>query len=125
HKAAPAKKAKKPKAEKPAKPKAPKVEAKAEEPVVEEAAPQEAAAPEAPAAAVPTPEAKGPEATSEPEESSSGGFDAATVELPKVADLAGFLAGIDNAADVKALSERDTRKTAAPLYAARIEEIEG
>ena len=50
-------------------------------------------------------------------------FDAATVNLPKVSELADFLAGVDLVADVETLRDRDTRKTAAPIYAARIEEL--
>jgi len=50
-------------------------------------------------------------------------FDPETVDLPRVADLAEFLAGIEVLAHVEALRDRDSRKTAAPIYAARIEEL--
>ena len=72
--------------------------------------------------AAPAPEADqaAPEA---PEASEASDFDPESVALPKVADLAEFLAGVDNVAHVEALQARDSRKTAAPMYAARIEEL--
>ena len=121
-------------APKPRKTKAEKVEAQPEPALEVEAAPApeaEAAppseveilpAPEAEAEAAPEPEAEPAPEEAEAEQAESG-FDAATVALPKVSDLADFLAGVDSVADVETLRDRDTRKTAAPIYAARIEEL--
>jgi len=47
------------------------------------------------------------------------------IKLPKVGDLADFLAGFDHAADVAALQERDVRKTARVYYEARLVELTG
>ena len=87
----------------------------------------EAAAPEAPAAedAAADDSAEEEEATSVEAAADDDGddFDPETVDLPNVADLAEFVAGIDNVAHLEALQARDSRKTAAPIYAARIEEL--
>ncbi len=88
-------------------PSAPKAEAA---PVVEEAAPE---VEEAPAAEV------------APAEEGSDDFDPETVTLPKVGDLAEFLAGVTEVAHVEALQARDSRKTAQAHYAARLEELAG
>jgi hypothetical protein len=45
-------------------------------------------------------------------------------ELPPVRDLADHLADISTIEEVKSLQARDTRKGAAPIYEARIAEIE-
>lgn len=72
----------------------------------------------------PAPEAQVAEAPdAAPTEEGSGGFDPETVDLPKVAELADFVAGIDSVAHLETLQARDARKTAAPIYAARIEEL--
>ena len=88
-------------------------------------APEKSEPEEAPETAAPAAEAPAAEAESAPEAAAveDGGFDPETVDLPKVADLADFLAGVDNVAHVEALQARDSRKTAAPIYAARIEEL--
>ena len=51
--------------------------------------------------------------------------DLSTIKLPKVADMAGFLAQFDNESDIKMLKARDSRKTAQPLYEARLVELSG
>ena len=51
--------------------------------------------------------------------------DLSTIKLPKVADMAGFLAQFDNESDIKTLKARDSRKTAQPLYEARLVELSG
>ncbi len=89
--------------------------------------------PEAKATPEPAPKATAPEAAPVADEapaaegtadaSSGDAFNPETVDLPKVADLAEFVAGIDNVAHLEALQRRDSRKTAAPIYAARIEEL--
>jgi hypothetical protein len=53
----------------------------------------------------------------------TGGVDASSVTLPKVGDLADFLAGFDSAADVETLRARDDRKTAQARYEARLVEL--
>lgn len=108
-----------------------KVEKKAEKPAEREAAPEEAAAApaaEAPVEAAapaeePTPAAEAPTPPDAPAPEGESDFDADAVDLPKVADLADFLAGIEDVTHVEALRDRDSRKTAAPIYAARIEEL--
>jgi large subunit ribosomal protein L4 len=57
--------------------------------------------------------------------SDDDGIDVATVKLPKVADLAAFLGQFDDVADVSALQERDSRKTAQGYYEARLVELGG
>jgi large subunit ribosomal protein L4 len=80
------------------------------------ASPKAKAAPKVKAA----PKAKAPsEATGE----ATGGVDASSVKLPKVGDLADFLAGFDSAADVETLRARDERKTAQARYEARLLEL--
>ena len=88
-----------PKAEAAPKKKAP--EAEAAEPL--EAAEAEAAAPEA----------------------TDGGSALDDIKLPKVGDLAEFLAGFGDPADVQALQDRDSRKTARVYYEARLVELSG
>ena len=52
-------------------------------------------------------------------------LDLSTIKLPKVADMAGFLAQFDNESDIKTLKARDSRKTAQPHYEARLVELSG
>lgn len=85
---------------------------KAEAPVE----PPSEAAPEAPAAKAAA-KSETPQATD--------GFDPESVALPKVGDLADFLAGVDDPAHVEALQVRDSRKTAQAHYAARLEALSG
>lgn len=101
----------------------PKAKRKAPDPEPAQASPEKDPEPSQDEAVSTAPEAPVAETAPEPAEEVAGGFDPETVDLPKVADLADFLAGIDNVAHVEALQARDTRKTAAPIYAARIEEL--
>ena len=48
-----------------------------------------------------------------------------TIKLPKVGEMAEFLVQFDNESDIKALKARDSRKTAQPLYEARLVELSG
>jgi large subunit ribosomal protein L4 len=57
--------------------------------------------------------------------SEEGGVDVATVKLPNVGDLAVFLAQFDDVAEVAALQERDSRKTAQGHYEDRLAELGG
>jgi large subunit ribosomal protein L4 len=50
-------------------------------------------------------------------------LDVATIKLPKVADMAEFLAQFDNESDIKALQARDSRKTVQTHYEVRLMEI--
>ena len=52
-------------------------------------------------------------------------LDLSTIKLPKVGDMAGFLAQFDNESDIKTLKARDSRKTAQPHYEARLVELSG
>ena len=52
-------------------------------------------------------------------------LDLSTIKLPKVGDMAEFLAQFDNESDIKALKARDSRKTAQPHYEARLAELSG
>ena len=67
---------------------------------------------------------KAPEAELAPE-AAEGAVSIDDIKLPKVGDLADFLNGFDNAADVAALQERDGRKTARVYYEARLAELTG
>jgi large subunit ribosomal protein L4 len=109
-----------------AEPKAKAAPKKAAEPKAK-AAPKKAAASKAKAApkkpAAPKTE-KAPKAAPAPEEA-EGAVSIEDIKLPKVGDLADFLAGFDNAADVASLQERDGRKTARVYYEARLVELTG
>ncbi|NNM34398.1 MAG: 50S ribosomal protein L4, partial [Gemmatimonadetes bacterium] len=100
-----------------------KAQAKTPDPEPAQASPEKDPEPPQHEAVSPAPEAPVAETAPVPAEEETSGFDPETVDLPKVADLADFLAGIDNVAHVEALQARDSRKTAAPIYAARIEEL--
>ena len=50
-------------------------------------------------------------------------LDVATIKLPKVADMAEFLARFDNESDIKALQARDSRKTVQTHSEVRLMEI--
>ncbi len=84
----------------------PKAEAKTKSDTKAEVAPKKKASPKASAA-------------------SGAESDLSTIKLPKVADMAGFLAQFDNESDIKTLRARDSRKTAQPLYEARLVELSG
>ena len=84
----------------------PKAEAKTKSDTKAEVAPKRKASPKASAA-------------------SGAESDLSTIKLPKVADMAGFLAQFDNESDIKTLKARDSRKTAQPLYEARLVELSG
>ena len=84
----------------------PKAEAKTKSDTKAEVAPKKKASPKASAA-------------------SGAESDLSTIKLPKVADMAGFLAQFDNESDIKTLKARDSRKTAQPLYEARLVELSG
>lgn len=45
--------------------------------------------------------------------------------LPKIGELADHLSTLSTVAEVEALQERDGRKTAAPIYEARIAQLQG
>ena len=104
----------KPKAE--TKPKAkPKAEAKPDtkSDTKAEAAPKEKQAKAAPKKVPPTTAASGSE------------LDLSSIKLPNVGDLAAFLAQFDDDSDIKTLKARDSRKTAAAHYDARLAELSG
>ena len=52
-------------------------------------------------------------------------LDLSTIKLPKVGDMAKFLAQFDNESDIKTLMARDSRKTAQASYEARLSELSG
>ena len=111
--AAKAKPKSKAKAEAATEPKAktePKSEAKA--------APKAEAAPKKKA----TPKKKAAPKSSEP---SGSEVDLSAIKLPKVGDMAEFLAQFDTVSDIKALMARDSRKTAQAHYEARLTELSG
>ena len=68
-----------------------------------------------------------PKKKAAPKASAASGteLDLSTIKLPKVGDMAGFLAQFDNESDIKALKARDSRKTAQPHYEARLVELSG
>ena len=92
------------------------------------------AAPKAKAAAKPKAEAKAtPKKKAAPKKkavaktsgASGTDLDISTVKLPKVGDMAGFLAQFDSVSDIRALMARDSRKTALAHYEARLTELSG
>ena len=83
----------------------PKAETKAETKTKAEAAPKKQASPKA--------SADGSE------------LDLSTIKLPKVGEMAVFLAQFDDESDIKALKARDSRKTAQAHYEARLTELSG
>ena len=108
-----------------------KTEAKAE-PETESEAPQETKAEaeakpkaEAKPEAEPKTEAKPKQASPKSSAASGSELDLSTIKLPKVGDMAEFLAQFDNESDVEALKKRDSRKTAQPHYEARLVELSG
>ena len=56
---------------------------------------------------------------------SASELDLSTIKLPKVGDMAKFLAQFDNVSDIKTLMARDSRKTAQADYEARLSELSG
>ena len=68
-----------------------------------------------------------PKKKAAPKASAASGteLDLSTIKLPKVGDMAGFLAQFDNESDIKTLKARDSRKTAQPHYEARLVELSG
>ncbi len=68
-----------------------------------------------------------PKKKASPKSSAASGteLDLSTIKLPKVGDMAEFLAQIDNESDIEALKARDSRKTAQPHYEARLAELSG
>jgi large subunit ribosomal protein L4 len=52
-------------------------------------------------------------------------LDLSSIKLPNVGDLAAFLAQFDDDSDIKTLKARDSRKTAAAHYDARLAELSG
>ncbi len=88
----------------------------------EEAAEEEAAE----AAAEPEPEPEEEPEVEEPEEAAGpGAVDVSEIELPTVKELADFLADFDDVDTIRALQERDDRKTAQRHYDSRIDELTG
>ncbi|MFP3948851.1 MAG: hypothetical protein ACLFWG_08985, partial [Longimicrobiales bacterium] len=61
----------------------------------------------------------------EKEEAAEAGPDVSEIELPTVKELADFLADFEDVETIRALQERDDRKTAQRHYDARIEELTG
>lgn len=106
-------------AEKPEKKAAAEKAEAVEEATTEEAAPAEEEAEE------PEVEVEEEAAEEEEEESAAGAPDVSEIELPTVKELADFLAEFDDVETVRALQERDDRKTAQRHYDSRIEELTG
>ena len=100
----------------------PKAEAKVES----EALPETKAAPKAKTKSD-TKAETAPKKKAAPKASAASGaeLDLSTIKLPKVGDMAGFLAQFDNESDIKTLKARDSRKTAQPHYEARLVELSG
>lgn len=74
----------------------------------------------------PEPEAEpAPEPEEEEPAAEAAAPDVSEVELPTVKELADFLAGFDDVDTIRALQERDGRKTAQAHYERRIEELTG
>ena len=94
----------------------PKSEAKATPKA--EAAPKKKVAPKKKAA----PRKKAAPKSSEP---SGSEVDLSAIKLPKVGDMAEFLAQFDTVSDIKAMMARDSRKTAQAHYEARLTELSG
>ena len=94
----------------------PKSEAKATPKA--EAAPKKKVAPKKKAA----PRKKAAPKSSEP---SGSEVDLSAIKLPKVGDMAEFLAQFDTVSDIKAMMARDSRKTAQAHYEARLTEVSG
>ena len=95
-----------------------------------EAAPKEKASPKAEAAPKKKASRKAeaaPKKKASPKSPAASGseLDLSTIKLPKVDDMAEFLAQFDNESDIKALKARDSRKTAQPHYEARLAELSG
>ena len=97
----------------------PKGEAKPENETKPKGEAKPKAKPEAKAKAEPKAEPKTKSGTKAHE------LDLSTVKLPKVGDMAEFVAQFDNESDIKALKARDSRKTAQPHYDARLAELSG
>ena len=106
-----------------------KVEPTATSEAKTEAAPKAKAAPKkaAPEAKAPPKAKAAPKKKAAPKSSSAAAseLDLATVKLPKVGDMAKFLTQFDNAADIKTLMARDSRKTVQAHYEARLGELSG
>jgi large subunit ribosomal protein L4 len=66
-----------------------------------------------------------PKKKAAPKSSAASELDLSTVKLPKVGDMAKFLTQFDNAADIKTLRARDSRKTVQAHYEARLGELSG
>ncbi len=67
-----------------------------------------------------------PKKQTAPKASAAGSeLDLSAIKLPKVGDMAAFLAQFDNESDIKALKARDSRKTAQAHYEARLTELSG
>ena len=69
--------------------------------------------------------APGKKASPKSSAASGGELDPSTVKLPKVGDMAQFLAQFDNESDIVALKARDSRKTVQSHYEARLMELSG
>jgi hypothetical protein len=66
-----------------------------------------------------------PKKKAAPKSLAASELDLSTVKLPKVGDMAKFLTQFDNAADIKTLRARDSRKTVQAHYEARLGELSG
>ena len=122
----------KPKTKAKAEPEAPQETKAKAEPEAESEAPQETKAEakakpkaEAKAEAEPKTEAKPEQASPKSSAASGSELDLSTIKLPKVGDMAEFLAQFDSESDIEALKARDSRKTAQPHYEARLVELSG
>ncbi len=112
---------------------APKAKAEIEARPETETKPKSEAKPKAEAKPEAKPKAEAeakPEAKAKAEPKTKSGtkaheLDLSTVKLPKVGDMAEFVAQFDNESDIKALKARDSRKTAQPHYDARLAELSG
>ena len=106
----------------------PKVDAKLKAETQAEATTKPRAKPEAKAEAKAAPRAEAaPKKKAAPKSSaaSRSDLDLSAIKLPKVGDMAEFLAQFDTESDIKALMARDSRKTARAHYEARLTELSG
>lgn len=111
-----------------------KTESKAEAKAKPETKVEAEAKPKAKTKAEAKTEAKGetkakavPQERASPKSSTVAGseLDLSTIELPKISDMAAFLAQFDDESDINALKARDSRKTAQAHYEARLTELSG
>jgi len=102
----------------------PKSQAKAKLAAETKAKPEPTAKSEAKTEVAPKAKAA-PKKKAAPKSSVASELDLSTVKLPKVGDMAEFLAQFDNVADIKTLKARDSRKTVQAYYEARLGDLSG